>query len=82
MWYCVMGLTVLDISKGRSAFFQGSSHWSLNMEALGSSIAPRTTHPVTQYYRAEDLNPQEERRLCFVVVVTQYSTDASNTLNI
>jgi len=80
MWYCVMGLVVFDISKGRSAFFQGSSHWSLNMEALGSSIGPRTTHPLAQHHKAEDLIPQEERRLSFFVVVTQYSTYASNTL--
>jgi hypothetical protein len=82
MWYCVMGSVVLDISKGRSASFEGSSHWPLNMEALGFSIASRTTHPVTQYHTPVDLNLQVERQLCFVFVVTQYSRDASNTLNI
>jgi hypothetical protein len=62
MWYSVMVLEGLDVSKGRSAFFHESSHWSLKMEALGCFIAPRT-RPSAQYYRAEDLNPQVERRL-------------------
>ena len=81
MWYCVMGFGVLGISKERSAFFQGSSHWSFNMEAPGSSIVPRITYPVAQYQR-KDLNPQEEQGRDFVVGVTQYSRDANDTQSV